>query len=314
MRSLDAYQDQPVYVVLGVQGSGTHLLSRFLTRVFGCSVLHDHAYVFEAARRLGTRPSPRQVAREIAALAAHLRPSRLRSLRMVRGIRDVAPFAGIEHALRPSDVRSGADFARLVYAYRAAAVGAQHLAIKSDDIWEGLADIDDVLPNRRVLLLTRDFRDNVVSIMHKPFGPVDPLCAARYVKARFAAYEAEHARAGAHGCVVRFETLVERSDLCVHEMASRFGLTPVDDWDRVRQSIPTKPGRIGRWRTLSPRDQAQCEALLCDELERHGYPLAFGAAATPPSPLEGLAARARDFVGRSRQKAAVLAGKVGQRW
>src|SRR5262245_16718909 len=135
LESLAAYSRRPVYVILGVQGSGTNLLSRLLSRVFGFSVLHDHSFVFAAAKRLGRRPSQAQVAREIEALTRHLRPSLLRSRRMLRGIRDAAGFDGVEAVLRGARVQSGAEFAHLVYSYRAAAVGARHLAIKSDDLW-----------------------------------------------------------------------------------------------------------------------------------------------------------------------------------
>lgn len=44
----EAARERPVYVVLGVQGSGTNLLSRLLVRIFGFSVLQDRSMVFRA--------------------------------------------------------------------------------------------------------------------------------------------------------------------------------------------------------------------------------------------------------------------------
>ena len=230
---------------------------------------------------------------------------------MVRGIRDVAPFEGIETVLQPALVRSGAEFARLVYAYRAASLGARHLAIKSDDIWAHLDAIDDVLPERRVILLTRDFRDNVVSVTQKPFGPVDPVCAALYVKRRFAAYEAEYLRAGENGCIVRFETLVERADEFVRAMTAWCGLDAAEVADHALQTISIRPGRVGRWRAMPARAQRQSEALLQNELRTYGYPLAF-ADPQAPTKLELIAARARDVVGRVGQKTRRI-GRSGAR-
>jgi hypothetical protein len=45
------------------------------------------------------------------------------------------------------------------------------MAIKSDDLWETIGHIDMVLPNRRIVLLTRDFRDNLLSITKKDSDP-----------------------------------------------------------------------------------------------------------------------------------------------
>jgi len=41
-------RNEPVYVILGVQGSGTNLLARIMNRVFGFSVVRDRALVFNA--------------------------------------------------------------------------------------------------------------------------------------------------------------------------------------------------------------------------------------------------------------------------
>ena len=89
------------------------------------------------------------------------------------------------------------------------------MAIKSDDLWETIGHIDAVLPNRRIVLLTRDFRDNLLSITNKDFGPVEPLIAARYVKTRFARYDREYQRTpDAQRIHVRYEDLLRTGRIC----------------------------------------------------------------------------------------------------
>ena len=47
---------EPVWVVLGVQGSGTNLLSRVLERSFGFSLIEDGSVIFKTAAQLGLAP------------------------------------------------------------------------------------------------------------------------------------------------------------------------------------------------------------------------------------------------------------------
>jgi hypothetical protein len=75
------------------------------------------------------------------------------------------------------------------------------MAIKSDDLWETIDRIDAVLPNRRTIFLTRDFRDNLLSVAGSDFGPIDPLHAARYVKHQVSVYEREYARTASQSTV-----------------------------------------------------------------------------------------------------------------
>ncbi len=185
---------EPIYVVLGVQGSGTNLLGRLLTRLFKFSVMRDRSMVFNAAARLGSSPGKADVEREIRAFEEAVSPSALRRKTSKHVIRKNKPLQGVIEELRRADIRSGADFARLIYTYRAFSLGASHIGIKSDDLWENLHQIDRVLPHRRVILLTRDFRDNLLSVAGKHFGPVEPLCAASYVKDQMVIYASEYRR------------------------------------------------------------------------------------------------------------------------
>ena len=94
----------------------------------------------------------------------------------------------------PPDIETPAELAQFVYAYGAYKLGTTLMAVKSDDLWEQLDRIDSVIPNRRIVLLTRDFSDNLLSITKKDFGPIEPFVAARYVHGRFLRYEQEFKR------------------------------------------------------------------------------------------------------------------------
>ena len=297
----DIARERPVYVILGVQGSGTNLLSRILTRTFAFSVLRDRSIVFNAAARLGPKPTQADVAREIAGFRAFLSPSRLDRLRGRRFLNQSEPFRGIFTELTPAAIRNGSDFLRMIYAYRAYSLGMREMAIKSDDIWEHLDQIDAVLPNRRIILLTRDFRDNLVSVGGKHFGPVEPICAAQYVKRQFAVYEAEYKRAGHRGFHVRFETLVDSPRRFIEDVSRHFGLTPAVDPDAALATLKFRPNKIAKWKGLRTRDLAWCEAILRDELTAYGYEPACPASA-PPGVAATAAANLRDTTKRIPQK------------
>jgi hypothetical protein len=293
-------RDEPVYVILGVQGSGTNLLSRLLTRLFNFSVLRDRSIVFNAAVRLGASPGAADVEREIRQFTQVLWPSALRRKMAKEVIRQNAPFEGIGEELQPAAISSGAGFARLIYAYRAFSVGTTRMAIKSDDLWENLRFIDQVIPNHRVILLTRDFRDNLLSIGGKGFGPVEPLCAATYVKDQLAYYAPAYRRAGENGYHVKFETLLGSTREFAEDFARHFKLPPAVDLDAA---IPKqfRPNKIGKWTRLSAQELSWCEGILHDELIEFGYPIASPSPSLP-APRHLMAAAARDKVKRVPQK------------
>jgi hypothetical protein len=292
---------EPVFVILGVQGSGTNLLSRILTRVFKFSVFRDGSRIFNAAARLGDSPTERQKMQEVRRFHALVAPSAGRQLMAQNLIRDNAPFRGIEPYLDGTSVSSGAQFARIIYAYRAYSLAARHLAIKSDDIWEHIHHIDEVLPNRRIILLTRDFRDNLLSVAGKNFGPVEPLSAALYVKHHFAPYAREYDRCNGNAYHVRFESLLTARRQFVDDFSLKFGIAPAVDPEVALATIPTRPHRTARWRSLDPALLQQCEAVLYDELVRFGYEPACPRTAAP-GPVIRLRARTRDALRRVPQK------------
>jgi hypothetical protein len=183
------------------------------------------------------------------------------------------------------------------------------MAIKSDDLWEHIDAIDAVIPNRRVILLTRDFRDNLVSVMGKHFGPAEPICAARYIKRQFVLYDSEYRRAGANGYHVRFDTLVQSPRVFVEDFARHFGLVPSPDSEKALQTIPPRPNKIEKWRKLPHRDLAWCEAILRDQLLEFGYRPEYPTA-TLPGPATIAAAEARDAIKRVPQKLRRLAARM----
>jgi hypothetical protein len=292
---------EPVYVILGVQGSGTNLLGRLLKRLFNFSVLRDRSLVFNAAVRMGPTPSASDIAREIDAFRGVLAASTLRRKTQKDVIRDNAPFQGLFDELRPDTVRSGADFARTIYAYRAYSLGTTRMAIKSDDLWEHIALIDQVIPNRRIIMLTRDFRDNLLSISGKLFGPVEPVMAARYVKNQLQHYAAEYRRSGPRAYHATFEGMLNATRDFADEFAAHFGIAPTVDLEAEIPALRFRPNKIGKWKRLSAQDLAWCEGILQSELIEFGYE---PVSATPslPSARQFMVARGRDVVRRLPQK------------
>lgn len=297
----DRSRCQPIYVILGVQGSGTNLLGRRLTKLFGFSVMRDRSAVFNAAAKLGPNPTRAEVEREVARFRELVSPSAVRRKLSKSVIRKNDPLQGIASELRPEVIRSGADFARLIYTYRAFSLGAAHIAIKSDDLWENIHLIDEVIPNRRIIFLTRDFRDNLLSVGGKQFGPIEPLCAAKYVKHQLSHYIREYRRAGPAGYHVKYEALVGDARRLAGDLAAHFGLIPRLDLDLAVPALKARPDKVGKWRRLPEQQLAWCEGLLHDELLEFGYPFASSSPAMPGR-ARMLLAEARDRVKRVPQK------------
>ncbi len=292
---------EPVYVILGVQGAGTNLLRSILDPAFNFSVVQDQSLVYNAARRLGKTPSPDAVRREFNAMRPRLLPTAF-SRKTLRRIKTNGSFEGIDAHFDAAMIASGTELAYFVYAYSAYSRNSSLMAIKSDDLWETIEDIDAVLPNRRIVLLTRDFRDNLLSITNKDFGPAEPLIAARYVKDRFARYDREYKRTPeAQRIHVRFEDLLEEPDAFVTRFRAHFGL------GRAGEAVPAvntgriRSGNMKKWDRLPKSTLVKCEAILAAELAAYGY-----AATCPPgvepNSLEWLAASVSDAVRRVPQK------------
>jgi hypothetical protein len=299
----------PVYVVLGVQGSGTNFLRSILVSAFNFSVVQDQTIVVKAALKVGQNPSIETVQRQFAAIRSRLFPSTL-TRKTRRRIKANAPFTGIEEHFDPTTIKSAADLAQFVFAYGAYSMGTTLMAIKSDDMWEAIDHLDTALPNRRIILLTRDFRDNLLSVTKKHFGPIEPLVAAQYVKDRFAHYDAEYRRTPPeHRFHVRYEDLLETPDAVVAGLRDHFKLggdreaPPAVDKGRIRRNNKRK------WASLSQHELGQCEAILRDALNAYGYGTECDPV-DPPSPSEWLVAKGRDAVKRIPQKIDDVANRL----
>ena len=208
---------------------------------------------------------------------------------------------GIDEYFRAAAPATAADLARFVYAYRAARTGRAGLAIKSDDLWAHVQALDRVLPQRRVVLLTRDFRDNAMSIVGKPFGPRMPAVAAEYVRARFIHYEREYRRRLTGGAYVRFEDLVGAPARAIDTLGRTLGLGGLGRGDSSLDGLTIRTGRVGRWRALPRRELAWCEAILRRELVNYDYGLAT-TGAFAPTLWDQLSTRSADAALRVPQK------------
>ena len=299
---------EPIYVVLGVQGSGTNLLRRILLGSFNFSFVQDQSIVFNAAAKLGSAPTPEAVQRQFDFVRSRVFPTTLtrKTQRLVRGN---ASFDGIDRYFDPAAIRSGAEFAQFVYAYGAFSLGTFLMAIKSDDLWEHIDEIDAVLPNRRIILLTRDFRDNLLSITKKDFGPVEPLVAAQYVKERFAYYDAEFRRTPPeHRYHVRYEDLLEAPEAFLSGFCRHFGLEGDDQSPGIVDKSRIRRHNVKKWAGLDRRELAHCEAILGDQLRAYGY--LPECAPLVPGPSAWFLARSRDTVKRIPQKLGSVATRL----
>ena len=293
--------DTPVFVILGVQGSGTNLLSRVLVRGFDFSLIEDGSVIFHAAAKLGDSPAPADIRRAYNVVRSRLFPSPL-ARKTKRLVKAKANFEGIDSHFEAAQIESGAGLARFVYDYGAYQLGTSRIAIKSDDLWEHIDRIDHVLPKRRIILLTRDFRDNLLSIASKDFGPIDPLSAARYVKRQFAFYEAEYLRTPvAYRCHVRYEDILDSPHAVARRLSDHFGLPLVSGWHTALDAICIRPGTRNKWESLGTRRLGQLEAFLSTELRRYGYRAACGETEIPGR-AEWIIATASDTVRRIGQK------------
>jgi hypothetical protein len=303
--------DQPVFVVLGVQGSGTNLLSRILRRAFRFLVVEDGSVIFNTAARLGSHPSPAQIRRAFELIHSRLVPSAV-VRKTCRVIKVNADYTDLDRHLDADAVRCGADFARFVYAYGAFRLGTSCIAIKSDDLWEEIGHIDDVLPNRRVILLTRDFRDNLLSVSKKDFGPIEPLKAAWYVKTQFAHYRTEFQRTPhAHRYLVRYEDLLDSPLSVVHGLSGHFGLPCVAGGEGAIEALNIRRGNVRKWNTLGARTLGHVEALLREELTDYGYGLTAGSIELPGAGHWAMAA-ASDSMKRVAQKGKRFVKRLGR--
>ena len=297
----------PVYVVLGVQGSGTNLLRSILARAFRFCVVQDQSIVFNAAVALGDAAPPDAVRRQFTRIQSHLLPSAVKRKTM-KVVKSNSDFTGIVDHVDGVRLESAAHLAQFVYAYGAYKLGTTLMAVKSDDLWEHIDRIDTVIPNRRIVLLTRDFRDNLLSITRKDFGPIEPLVAARYVHDRFVRYEREFNRAPDENRLhLRYEDLLAAPHDVVERFGRHFGLPLAPGAHASLDRLRIRQNNMRKWGELDARTLSGCEAILHDELLRFGYGVGDPLA---PTAAEWALAAGRDVVRRVPQKVLKLSKRL----
>ena len=307
MQFLDVWPDlreEPTYVVLGVQGSGTNLLCRILHQAFGVSVTRDRSLICSAAARVARNPTRGNVARQMQRVYRSFFPGQVRRRLLSREFHHHSRnYLGVEEAIGKVETDSAASFAEFWYSYHAFSNELSRKGIKSDDIWRHVSDFDAILPNRRLVRLLRDPRDNALSITSKDWGPRNVLCAAKFVADQASIYDHEVASHPEHSLVIKYEHLLMETASFVERFAEQFDALPRDGWRDRLQKIGIRSENRQKWRSLPTATLEHLESRLGPLLSGHGYD-----RATPdgnrPSPMQMVAWRVDDIARRLPQKIA----------
>ena len=268
----EKFQQQTQYIILGCQGSGTNLLSKFLQQFFQFSVVHDRSLIFNAAVDVSRDPAPARIREQRDFVYSRLFPGPLTKRLMLKHYYHQAKrYAGIERHFDDVEIRSAEEFANFFYAFHAKTVGGIHKAIKSDDIWEQIEHIPAVFPKRKYFLLIRDPRDNALSICNKNFGPCNMYVASEYVKQRMDIYRGETDRNPDDTMTITYESLLSKPTDVVEQVANRFGFELPDNWEAGVDELNIRATNFNKWKALPPKILSACEFMLQDTLREYGY-------------------------------------------
>lgn len=269
------FADQPKYVILGCQGSGTNMASRLLQSIFRFSVVHDRSLIFNSAAALVGSFNELNASAQFDHFCKRVFPGDIRKRFMLkRHYRQAKHFKNMPRKLDFSLINSPAEFAHYLYAYHGFSTGATHLGLKSDDIWESLEFMDDVLPNRRYLLLVRDPRDNALSISNKDFGPRNLFVTSAYVKRRMDLYRSAAERMKKEDVIiVRYEDLLSQPIRELERISNQWNLTPVEDIASQVKKNNIRRNNQKKWLLLSKPQLETCESILKDLIVAYGYEL-----------------------------------------
>jgi len=275
------YEDlkrRPTYVILGVQGSGTNLLAKLLTRIFDFSVIRDRSLIVESGARLSDSPSTREVQRELRIVLRSLFPNPIRRRLLARAYyHQGREYLGIRSQVDRVEIATPEDLAQFFYCYHAFAAGKAQKGVKSDDIWQHLAELDRVIPNRRYIHLVRDPRDNALSIVNKGWGPCHVYTASRFVRDQLSIYLDEVARDPDRSMTVKYETLLNSPAEFLGEFAAFSGLAPCSDYEKQLESLNIRSTNCNKWKRLPTELLRMCETVLSREIVGCGYALATDA-------------------------------------
>ena len=290
-----------MFVILGSQGSGTNLLARFLGHMFDFSVIRDKSLIFNAAIKVRRDPRQSTIKRQLNQVYNELFPNPITQVMYRKHCRE--NFVGIHEYFSEVDIRTAKDFAYFFYAYSTYFTGKSRFAIQSDDIWETLHHLRDVFDNLNVILLTRDFRDHVLSVMHKNFGPRNVYMSSQYVKKHHNIYYQELLKKPDQALQIHYELLLTEPQNFIEAFTNRFGIEPVIDIDHAIERLNLRLLHLKKWeREMNADELLICESILQDELKTFGYEL-NNDAFVQFSPSQILSYRIQDCALRVPQKA-----------
>lgn len=262
----------PTFLILGSQGSGTNLLRRILTSALGFSVTTDRSLIFNAAANLCRERTVARAKCESHRVVKSLFPNALRKRLLPRRFyRQNQNWIGVEGHLRHSYTESPSEFANFFYSYHAFVTKGLHKALKSDDIWENLHLVREIIPNYRICLLIRDPRDNAISIMNKNFGPCEIYHASLFVRHRMDAYIALADSDPERAITLKYEDLLCDPIGSVKRMENFVGATITPDVERKIDELDVKRDNHQKWRKLDNDSLAASEFVFGDLLDRFNY-------------------------------------------
>jgi len=292
----------PVYVILGSQGSGTNLLSNLLRKVFRFSVVHDRSLIFNAACTIREPYSPQRIRQTVNQVYSSLFPGVIRKRLMLKTyFHQASNYMGIEEHFDRVQITTPNEFAEFFYCYHAFLNDGRFKGIKSDDLWEGIEHLDDVLPRRKSIVLVRDPRDNAISIMNKPFGPCEIYSASRYIQKRMRIYRREADKNPNDSITLHYDTLLKNPETAVLALSSFLEIPVPDGLSQRIKKLGIRSSNREKWRQLSPRELRICESVLSEELQQYDY--AVESKSLQPLSWNAVARRRiRDFAHRVPQR------------
>ena len=277
-------KDQPTYMILGAQGSGTNMLARILASSLDFSVATDRSLIFNAAANLCHNRTVACGTKEAIRVVDSLFPGAVRRrLLPKRYYNQNKNYLGIREHLSNAFTDSPSDFANFFYSYHAFVTEKSQKAIKSDDIWENLDHLPEIIPNYRVLLLIRDPRDNAISIMNKNFGPCEIYHASLFVKKRMDAYVALADQSPERAYCVKYEDLLSDPIACVKQMEDFVGAKLSPEITERIEKLNIRRDNHKKWEKLSTEELAASESVFAGLLDRFEYERGTSASWTPSS-------------------------------
>ena len=180
-------------------------------------------------------------------------------------------YEGLGDILDDVEIRSASEFADFFYSYHAFVMKGKLRGVKSDDCWQYLDTIGDVIPNRKYIFLARDPRDNLLSIINKDFGPRTIYTAAQFVNHQLELYLGEMDRRPNDSMMTQYEVLLEQPEEFVNAFAEFADLEIPADVDQALDELKIRRANSRKWTEWSGREIDVAEAVLGKHFNRLGY-------------------------------------------